>query len=195
MRYQACVISKDAAFSQFIYLTLLTRLRKVCIFNGEAELPEADIYVVDLDTCELPRHLQGTVLCCSATRDKPRDFPYLWVDRPFRPARMLALLDLSDSPDDELYVMRERQSALVAGEEISLSSREYALLRALYEAKGEYVTREALLKTVWGDTESDPGVVNVYIHYLRRKLERGGHRFIASSRGLGYALKSGGAAD
>ena len=50
MRYQACVISKDAAFSQFVYLTLLTRLRKVCIFNGEAELPEADIYVVDLDT-------------------------------------------------------------------------------------------------------------------------------------------------
>ena len=35
---------------------------------------------------------------------------------------------------------------------------------------------------------ADEGVLNVYVHYLREKLERGGEKIIISSRGLGYKI-------
>jgi hypothetical protein len=191
MRYNACVISRDHAFSQFVRLTLLERVRSVAVASDANAIPEAERYVVDLDTVSLPGGLSGKVLCCSATMERPSDFSYLWADRPFRPARLLALLDLVDEPDEELSLVPERHAAMLAGEEISLSVREYELLVTLLEAGGEYLTREELLHRVWGEEESDQGVVNVYIHYLRRKLERGGQRFLLSARGRGYAIAVG----
>ena len=56
----------------------------------------------------------------------------------------------------------------------------------LYEKKGEYVSREELRLGVW-DEDTDSGVVNVYIHYLRQKLERG-EKIINTSRSLGYKI-------
>ena len=55
------------------------------------------------------------------------------------------------------------------------------------EADGAFISREALKSAVWG-AESSEGVLNVYIHYLREKLERDGEKVILSSRKSGYAL-------
>ena len=55
------------------------------------------------------------------------------------------------------------------------------------EKRGEYVSREELLSRIW-QNKTDKGILNVYIHYLREKLEKGGERIIISSRNLGYKI-------
>jgi two-component system copper resistance phosphate regulon response regulator CusR len=74
----------------------------------------------------------------------------------------------------------------VAGKEIELSAREFALAEAFLRNPGQVLSREQLLSRVWG-YDFDPGsnVVDVYVRYLRNKL--GGERF-ETVRGVGYRL-------
>ncbi|MBQ7356860.1 MAG: helix-turn-helix domain-containing protein [Clostridia bacterium] len=72
------------------------------------------------------------------------------------------------------------------GESIRLTELEAALLARLISAKGEFVSRAEILHDVWGDG-ADEGIINVYIHYLREKLERG-EKIILSSRRSGYKI-------
>ncbi len=76
--------------------------------------------------------------------------------------------------------------AYLRGEKIKLTELEAALLTRLIAAGGEFVSRADILRDVWGEG-SEQGIVNVYIHYLREKLERG-EKIIISSRSLGYKL-------
>lgn len=70
------------------------------------------------------------------------------------------------------------------GQPVGLTAREYNLLEALVVARGRWFTRDELLSKVWGpDFSGDARVVDVYVSYLRRKLE---HAALESSRGLGY---------
>ena len=80
------------------------------------------------------------------------------------------------------------RSAVLRGEPIRLTEVEYALFSALMRRGGEYATREEILREVWGD-DADSGVINVYVHYLREKLEREGEKIIVSSRKLGYKIE------
>ncbi len=86
-----------------------------------------------------------------------------------------------------LIFLPDERAVLLHGEHIRLTEVELALLRALAEAKGEFLCREALLSAVWGNEGTD-SLLNVYIHYLREKLERSGEKMILSSRKGGYAL-------
>ncbi len=79
----------------------------------------------------------------------------------------------------------EGRICTIRGERIRLTELEAALLSRLIAAGGEFVSRERLLSDVWGD--GDGGIVNVYIHYLREKIERG-EKIILSSRKLGYKI-------
>lgn len=79
---------------------------------------------------------------------------------------------------------------LLDGERIALTDREYACLQCLLAADGAPVSREELHRVVW-QGEQDIGVVTVYLHYLRKKLERHGKRLIYAIRGRGYALRQG----
>ncbi|MBI1311771.1 response regulator [bacterium] len=78
-----------------------------------------------------------------------------------------------------------------AGKLLDLSVREFELLEYLMRAAGRTVSRERLALDVW--REAEPGltnVIDVYINYLRKKLERGGHsRLIQTVRGQGYSLR------
>jgi len=85
-------------------------------------------------------------------------------------------------------LINESRSVKLFGEVIRLTEVEFRLLSALASAPvGEFVSRERLINEVWGG-ESDCGVVNVYIHYLRTKLEHRGEKVIISSRREGYKL-------
>lgn len=68
--------------------------------------------------------------------------------------------------------------------DIELSGRECALLHRLASRPQQVFTREELLDGVFGEAES-PGVVDTYVHYLRRKL---GRRAIRTVHGLGYRM-------
>ena len=78
-----------------------------------------------------------------------------------------------------------------AGQRVDLSAREFALLEFLMRHPGEVVSRSAILDHVW-DYSYDglSNVVDVYVGYLRRKLEQPfGRTLIRTVRGVGYALE------
>ena len=81
----------------------------------------------------------------------------------------------------------KRHSAYLRGEEIRLTEVEFALLSVIYGAGGEFISREEILERVWKNS-ADSGVINVYVHYLREKLERHGEKIILSSRKGGYRI-------
>lgn len=77
--------------------------------------------------------------------------------------------------------------------DISLTPREYSLLELLMRRSAAVVGRTELLDEVWGlDFEGDPNVLEVYIGYLRRKLDKPfGADTIRTVRGAGYQLVAG----
>ena len=77
------------------------------------------------------------------------------------------------------------------GQAIDLTAREYALLEFLMRHAGTVVTRTMITEHVWDDHfDSFTNVIDVYINYLRRKVDRGRERkLIHTIRGRGYMLK------
>ena len=98
-----------------------------------------------------------------------------------------ALSELISGYDGTLSLSGEKKEATLRKKRIKFTDVEFALLTLLYSAGGKFVSREEILDKIWGG-ESDGGVINVYIHYLREKLEFFGEKIILSSRKLGYAI-------
>jgi len=81
-----------------------------------------------------------------------------------------------------------------AGQIIQLPQREYNLLLALLKHRGETLTRDELLDLVWGiDFEGQLNIVDVYIRYLRKKIDFESKPLIHTVRGVGYTLRDDGA--
>lgn len=74
---------------------------------------------------------------------------------------------------------------------VELTKKEYQLLEFLIKNKNCVVTREQILNSVWGyDYVGDTNVVDVYISYIRNKLEdNGSEKYINTVRGIGYLMK------
>jgi DNA-binding response OmpR family regulator len=75
-----------------------------------------------------------------------------------------------------------------AGSPVALSPREYAVLDVLASRAGSVVTKDELLRTVWGDEQAATrNAVEVYVGYLRRKLDAmGAGEVVRTVRGHGY---------
>ena len=97
-----------------------------------------------------------------------------------------AVAGIGDEQGAALTLSADRRRAYLMGEEIKLTELEYKLLERLLNAGG-FVSREELLREVWGEG-FDAGVVNVYVCYLRRKLEKDGRKIIISSRNEGNKI-------
>ena len=91
---------------------------------------------------------------------------------------------------DDLRLDRSRLQVWRGDVAIQLSSREFALLEALMLRAGQVVTRFELLEQAWPyDYENRSNVIEVYIRYLRQKIDRPFHRrSIQTVRGAGYRL-------
>jgi two-component system OmpR family response regulator len=77
------------------------------------------------------------------------------------------------------------------GEVIDLSPKEFRLLLYLAENKDKVLSRTQILYSVWGiDYENNTNVVDVYISYLRNKLESENKKIIHTVKGVGYMLKA-----
>src|ERR687898_434956 len=76
------------------------------------------------------------------------------------------------------------------GAAVDLTAKEFALLATLLQRPGQVFTRSVLLDTVWGGSpEVYANVVDLYIHYLRKKLDPGGDAsHIRTVRGVGYTF-------
>ena len=87
----------------------------------------------------------------------------------------------------ELELDQLRHEVRLAGEPVDLSPTEYRLLETLLRNTGRVLTRQSLLARVWGyDDEPESNAVDLYVHYLRRKL--GDAVQITTVRGVGYRL-------
>jgi two-component system OmpR family response regulator len=87
--------------------------------------------------------------------------------------------------DEDTYSVRR------AGQPVELTPTEYNLLRHLLRHAGRILTKEQLLQHVWQyDTAVSSTVVETYISYLRRKLDRLGPPLIETRRGIGYGLRA-----
>jgi len=75
---------------------------------------------------------------------------------------------------------------------VDLPSREFALLEYLMRHEGQVLTRQQILDSVWGIAfDAGSNVVDVYISYLRRKLDRDGEpSVIETVRGAGYRVRA-----
>ncbi len=78
-----------------------------------------------------------------------------------------------------------------SGQNIELTPREFDLLACLLKNKNIVLTREQLIEQVWGfDYFGDTNVVDVYIRYLRQKIDKGYNQaYVQTVRGVGYSIK------
>lgn len=90
-----------------------------------------------------------------------------------------------------LHVDPRRRQASIAGRPLSLTRREFDLLETLTLNAGIVLDRIRLLELVWGyDFDVDTNVVDVFVGYLRRKLEADGEpRLVHTVRGVGFVLR------
>ena len=79
-----------------------------------------------------------------------------------------------------------------AGRPITLTGKEYALLEYFLRHPNQVLTRSQILDNVWGyDAEPGSSVVEIYVHYLRNKIDRGGSEpLLHTVRGIGYSLRA-----
>ena len=92
----------------------------------------------------------------------------------------------------ELHVDSSTRLVSRAGQQVELTAREFDVLEVLARNAGQLVSRRQLLHEVWTDEyQGSPNIADVYIGYLRRKLERPrGRRLIRTVRGKGFLLES-----
>jgi two-component system response regulator PrrA len=91
-----------------------------------------------------------------------------------------------------LRIDPQRRTVALDGERVELSKREFELLHTLAVNAGIVLSRQRLLELVWGyDFDTDTNVVDVFVGYLRRKLEAGEReRLIHTVRGVGFVLRT-----
>jgi len=90
-----------------------------------------------------------------------------------------------------IVVDQGRRSVTVDGRDVSLSVKEYELLRLFVLNPGRVLERQLILDRVWGyDFYGDQNNVEVYVGYLRRKLRDQERRIIETVRGIGYRLNA-----
>ena len=91
----------------------------------------------------------------------------------------------------DLVMYPSRYEVRVKGEEVQLTKKEYSLLEYLLRNKRNVLTRDQILQEVWGyDYTGDTNVVDVYIRYLRAKIDdHFDEKYIFTVRGVGYAIK------
>jgi two-component system OmpR family response regulator len=103
------------------------------------------------------------------------------------PERRPARLEVGD-----LVVDPSTHAVVRAGVPVALTAREFAVLEYLVRHAGEAITRATLLDHVWDENfQGSTNVVDVYVGYLRKKLEQPFDRpLIRTIRGVGYALEA-----
>ncbi|MFD2612194.1 response regulator transcription factor [Paenibacillus gansuensis] len=92
---------------------------------------------------------------------------------------------------DDLSIDTRTRSVIRENRNIELTPKEFDLLAYLAERKNQVVSREEIISEVWGyDFVGDTNVIDVYIRYLRQKVDKGFPvKLIHTSRGIGYLIK------
>ena len=187
--------------------------------SGGFSLVLLDIMLPELNGMEVLRRLRRTsdvpvimLTARDAVMDKVAGLDQGaddYITKPFAIEELLARIRLAlrrsshqahentqDTPDDllrcgDLTLSPSRHEVKYAGKEIELTSREFDLLNTLLVNKNIVLSRDTLLGTVWGyDYMGETNVVDVYIRYLRSKIDEVfGVNLIQTVRGVGYVIR------
>ena len=206
------IVSTDAILSRIITLEAARLgLEAVC---SPAPLADQSLYLLDLDTCQTPAVPEGATMILLIQGGKD-ELPTEWskrdavvLEKPLlieelrwvltRPYPAVQFRPTPEKPPARrLRTRREsglrltidheaRAATLAGGEPIKLSDTEYKILCLLYEHKNQPVSAE-MASHILGHADSNK--YNVYICYLRKKLEQGSIRLIRTVRGGGYLLQ------
>jgi DNA-binding response OmpR family regulator len=171
-----------------------------------------DVSMPDLDGVSVVRRLRADGLdvpvCILSARDEVHDRVAGlqagaddYLVKPFAiaelTARLHALLRRRGEPGPgpvvvgDLVVDVRRHVATRAGRDLELTRREFDLLEVFARHVGQVLSREQLLRLVWGyAADVETNVVDVFVGYVRRKLEAAGEpRMLCTVRGVGWALR------
>ena len=170
MKKSIGVITSDSFLYQKIFLSLCDSCD---VMRVQKDSGNFDLLLVDIDSASAPDEK-----CITLSRHTSCDLSIPFTYSGLRDAVLPASSALSLSDDEKC--------AFLHGKKIKLTELEYNLLSSLYLADG-YITRAELLSNLWNESAND-GIVNVYIHYLREKLEINGEKIILCSRKYGYKL-------
>ncbi|WP_462419699.1 response regulator transcription factor [Salinicoccus sp. Marseille-QA3877] len=82
------------------------------------------------------------------------------------------------------------REVFIDGEDVYLTQKEYDLFYYLLSNKNQVLSREQIIESVWGyDYFGDTNTVDVYVRYLRKKIDQESPSIISSVRGIGYMIK------
>lgn len=126
-----------------------------------------------------------------------------YITKPFEIEELLARIrviirHLDTKPVDKERIYRvnglvldtKARSVKQEDQLISLTQREYNLLLVLMQHVNQVLTRDELLNLIWGvDFEGDPNIVDVYVRYVRKKIDTSDQSIIKTIRGIGYSLR------
>lgn len=185
--------------------------------SGSFDLILLDIMLPELNGLEVLRRLRksgkDTPVIMLTARDSVMDKVSGldmgaddYITKPFAIEELLARIRVTlrqhkpsqDEPSDksilrfgELVMDTARHTVECSGHPLELTVKEFGLLQALLENISIVLTREQLLERVWGyDYFGETNVVDVYIRYLRSKLEEiSDVKYIQTVRGVGYVIK------
>jgi DNA-binding response OmpR family regulator len=91
----------------------------------------------------------------------------------------------------DLRLDRSRNHVFLGESMLELTTKEFMLLEFLLRNKGRVLSRQQILDNVWGHgSTTSANVVDIYIHYLRRRIDKGRERpLIRTVRGVGYSIE------
>jgi DNA-binding response OmpR family regulator len=90
----------------------------------------------------------------------------------------------------DLFLDTEKRQAFRSGQRLDLTRTEFSLLECLILAAGRVVTRSRMIELVWGSRDVSENNLDVFIRYLRAKVDRPGlPRLVHTERGLGFSLR------
>ena len=186
MKGLVCILAdRTEDFSRTVELELSSLCERVLTVGDPADIPPCELLIIDLDYARVPQHAEAARRIGYARRERSVGFPLLV--RPFRMAALCALIGGAEV-ENPLRPSADFRTVTVGSEAVALSEREALLFRLLYEAKGAVVSREVLAHAVFPNADAPEDSINVYVHYLRKKLERNKKRLIRAYRGGGYSL-------
>ena len=173
------VATDDVALARKIYIALLGAAEVEMLSPTESG-GQFDITLVDL-RCGGRDIASGIIpiVARAAWVEGERALPY--------PFAYSELRELVSGLSAQRLVIEGERTVSLDGKRIRLTESEHRLISAIAEGGGEFVSREELAERVFGKG-AESGILNVYIHYLREKLEGGGEKIILSSRRGGYRI-------
>ncbi len=185
------------------------------IVQEDYDLVLLDLMLPDMDgltICREVRKLSDVPIIMLTARDEIEDKVSGldigaddYLTKPFAIQELLARIraalrkhaPANESPEGEVLTVKNltlypsRYEVRVGEENVGLTKKEYSLLEYLMRNKRTVLTRNQILQKVWGyDYIGDTNVVDVYIRYLRAKIDdRFGEKYIYTMRGVGYVVK------